>query len=108
MFTKERLGWEEVQLLDLTGIRTLVALPWGAAGFLHELGVTFSGPKSNCWPDWGAGSSAVSGFPAQHGATYAAVAAGADGLIIQIHPRPTKAPCAKYVRSPERWDGRFG
>jgi hypothetical protein len=39
-FSKECLGWEEVQLLDLTGIRTLVALAWVAAGFLYELGVT--------------------------------------------------------------------
>jgi hypothetical protein len=39
-FTKECLGWEDVQLLDLTGIRTLVALAWVAAGFLYELGVT--------------------------------------------------------------------
>ena len=39
-FIKGVLGWEEVQLLDLTGIRTLVALAWVAAGFLYELGVT--------------------------------------------------------------------
>jgi hypothetical protein len=39
-FTKHVLGWEEVQLLDLEGIRTLVALAWVAAGFLYELGVT--------------------------------------------------------------------
>ena len=39
-FTKECLGWEEVQLLDLTGIRTLVALAWVAAGFLYALGIT--------------------------------------------------------------------
>lgn len=39
-FTKECLGWEEVQVLDLTGIRTLVALAWVAAGFLYDLGVT--------------------------------------------------------------------
>jgi hypothetical protein len=39
-FTKEILGWEEVQLLDLEGIRTLLALAWVAAGFLYELGVT--------------------------------------------------------------------
>ncbi len=41
-FTKACLGWEEVQLLDLRGIRTLVALAWVAAGFLYELGVTLS------------------------------------------------------------------
>jgi IS4 transposase len=39
-FTKEILGWEEVQLLDLEGIRTLLALAWAAAGFLYEPGVT--------------------------------------------------------------------
>jgi hypothetical protein len=39
-FTKDCLGWEEVQVLDLEGVRTLVALAWVAAGFLYELGVT--------------------------------------------------------------------
>jgi hypothetical protein len=39
-FSKECLGWEEVQLLDLEGIRTLVGLAWVAAGFLYQLGVT--------------------------------------------------------------------
>ena len=39
-FTKTCLGWEEVQLLDLTGIRNLVALAWVAAGPLYELGIT--------------------------------------------------------------------
>lgn len=39
-FTKETLGWEEVQLLDLKGIRMLVALAWVAAGFLYQLGIT--------------------------------------------------------------------
>jgi hypothetical protein len=39
-FTKGLLGWEEVQLLDLEGIRTLLALAWVAAGYLYELGVT--------------------------------------------------------------------
>jgi hypothetical protein len=39
-FTKGVLGWEEVQLLDFEGVRTLVALGWVAAGFLYELGVT--------------------------------------------------------------------
>jgi hypothetical protein len=39
-FTKDCLGWEEVQLLDLDGIRTLVALAWVAAGFLYALGVS--------------------------------------------------------------------
>ena len=39
-FSKECLGWEEVQLLDLAGIRTLVALAWVAAGFLYQLGVS--------------------------------------------------------------------
>ncbi len=44
-FSKETLGWEEVQLLDLAGIRTLVALAWVAAGFLYELGVTLEWPE---------------------------------------------------------------
>jgi len=39
-FVKDTLGWEDVQLLDLQGIRTLVALGWVAAGFLYELGIT--------------------------------------------------------------------
>jgi len=39
-FIKDILGWEEVQLLDMTGIRTMLALGWVAAGFLYELGVT--------------------------------------------------------------------
>jgi hypothetical protein len=44
-FTKDVLGWEDVQLLDLKGIRTLVALGWVAAGFLYELGVTLDWPE---------------------------------------------------------------
>jgi hypothetical protein len=44
-FTKQCLGWEDVQLLDLSGIRTLVALGWVAAGFLYELGVTLEWPE---------------------------------------------------------------
>jgi Transposase DDE domain len=39
-WTKDCLGWEEVQLLDLEGIRLLVALAWVAAGFLYHLGIT--------------------------------------------------------------------
>jgi hypothetical protein len=44
-FTKDVLGWEGVQLLDLAAIRTLVALGWVAAGFLYELGVTLEWPE---------------------------------------------------------------
>jgi hypothetical protein len=44
-FVKDTLGWEEVQLLDLQGIRTLVALGWVAAGFLYDLGVTLDWPE---------------------------------------------------------------
>lgn len=44
-FTKNCLGWEDVQLLDLEGIRTLVALAWAAAGFLYELGITLDWPE---------------------------------------------------------------
>jgi hypothetical protein len=39
-FIKDTLGWEDVQLLDLQGIRTMLAMGWVAAGFLYELGVT--------------------------------------------------------------------
>jgi len=39
-FIKDVLGWEDVQLLDLEGIRTLLALGCVAAGFLYELGLT--------------------------------------------------------------------
>lgn len=44
-FTKECLGWEEVQWMDLRGIRTLVALAWVAAAFLYEMGVTLEWPE---------------------------------------------------------------
>jgi hypothetical protein len=44
-FTKDVLGWEDVQLLGLKAIRTLVALGWVAAGFLYELGVTLEWPE---------------------------------------------------------------
>jgi len=37
---KQCLGGEEVQVLTLAAVRTLVALGWVAAGFLDELGVT--------------------------------------------------------------------
>lgn len=37
---KQCLGWEDVQVLALEAVRTLVALGWVAAGFLYELGVT--------------------------------------------------------------------
>jgi hypothetical protein len=37
---KTCLGWEDLQVLDWQGIRTLVALAWVAAGFLFDLGVT--------------------------------------------------------------------
>ena len=41
-FTKTCLAWDEVQVLDWKAIKTLVALAWVAAGFLYEMGVTFS------------------------------------------------------------------
>ncbi len=44
-FTKDVLGWEDAQLLDLDAIRTLVALGWVAAGFLYELGVALDWPE---------------------------------------------------------------
>ena len=37
---KACLGWEDVQVLDLDGIRMVVALAWLAAGFLYRMGVT--------------------------------------------------------------------
>ena len=36
-FLKTCVGWEEVQVLDLEGIRMLVALGWVAAGYLYEI-----------------------------------------------------------------------
>ena len=39
-FIKQSLGWEEVQLLSLDAIRSLVALAAVAAGFLFQWGVT--------------------------------------------------------------------
>ncbi len=36
---KQCLGWEDVHVLKLDAVRTLVALGWVAAGFLYELGV---------------------------------------------------------------------
>jgi len=44
-FTKTCLNWEDVQLMDMTGIRTLVALAWVVAGFLYELGITLDWPE---------------------------------------------------------------
>jgi hypothetical protein len=41
-FTKTCLGWEQVQVLNWQAIKTMVALAWVAAGFLYEMGVTFS------------------------------------------------------------------
>lgn len=40
-FIKGCFGWEEVQVMELRGIRLLVALGWVAAAFLYELGVTW-------------------------------------------------------------------
>lgn len=36
-FLKMCIGWEEVQVLDMEAVRTLVALGWVAAGFLYEI-----------------------------------------------------------------------
>ena len=44
-FTKEVIGWEDVQLLNFEGVRTLVALGWVAAGFLYELGLNLEWPE---------------------------------------------------------------
>lgn len=40
-FIKGCFGWEEVQVMEMHGIRLLVALGWVAAAFLYELGVTW-------------------------------------------------------------------
>lgn len=45
-FTEACLGWEDVKLMDLTGICTLVALSWVTAPFLYELGGTLAWPES--------------------------------------------------------------
>ena len=37
--TNECLGWEEVQMLDLRGMGTLVAMASVAAGFLYQVGL---------------------------------------------------------------------
>jgi hypothetical protein len=42
---KQCLGWEDVQVLSLAAVRTLVALGWVAAGFLYELGLTLDWPE---------------------------------------------------------------
>lgn len=42
---KQCLGWEDVQVLHLAAVRTLVALGWVAAGFLYELGLTLDWPE---------------------------------------------------------------
>lgn len=60
-FTKDCLGWEEVQLLDLAGIRMLVALAWVAAGFLYQLGVTLQWESVQVLARLGAGSRARTG-----------------------------------------------
>ncbi|MEM3433807.1 MAG: transposase [Candidatus Methanomethyliaceae archaeon] len=44
-FTKQSLRWEAVRLLNLQGIRTLVALAWVAASFLYQMGVTLDWPE---------------------------------------------------------------
>jgi len=44
-FIKDVLGWEDIQLLDMTGVRTLAALGWIAAGFLYELGISLEWPE---------------------------------------------------------------
>lgn len=44
-FSKECLGWEEVQVLELAAVRLLVATAWVAAGFLYEMGVNLEQPE---------------------------------------------------------------
>lgn len=45
-FIEAYLGWEDVKLMDITGIRTPVALSWVAAPFLYELGGTLVWPEA--------------------------------------------------------------
>jgi hypothetical protein len=52
---KHCLGWEDVQVLALAAVRTLVALGWVAAGFLDELGVTLEWPEGRLLSPLGAG-----------------------------------------------------
>lgn len=44
-FIKSAFGIEEVQMLKLQAVRTLVALAWVAAGFLFQLGLTLDQPE---------------------------------------------------------------
>jgi hypothetical protein len=44
-FIKQAFGLEEVQMLKLEAVRTLVALAWVAAGFLFQLGLTLDLPE---------------------------------------------------------------
>lgn len=44
-FIKQAFGLEEVQMLKLAAVRTLVALAWVAAGFLFQLGLTLDQPE---------------------------------------------------------------
>lgn len=44
-FIKQAFGLEEVQMLKLAAVRTLVALAWVAAGFLFQLGLTLEQPE---------------------------------------------------------------
>lgn len=44
-FIKQAFGLEEVQMLKLAAIRTLVALAWVAAGFLFQLGLSLEQPE---------------------------------------------------------------
>lgn len=44
-FVKNASGIEDVQMLKLKAVRTLVALAWVAAGFLFQLGLTLDQPE---------------------------------------------------------------
>jgi hypothetical protein len=56
-FIKQVLGWEYVKLLDLEGIRTLLALAWVAAGFMNWAS-RWSGKRCASWLAWAAGQTA--------------------------------------------------
>jgi hypothetical protein len=56
-FTKGVLGWEEVPLLDLEGVCTLLALDWVAAGVMSWAS-RWSGKRYASWPAWADGQNA--------------------------------------------------
>jgi len=60
---KQCLGWEDVPVLALEAVRTLVALCWVAAGILYELGVTLGWPEARLLTRLGGGECAPTARP---------------------------------------------